>query len=158
MERRLRDALNPLQKLSLCPIHAAAAVVILPLASDNATMARRDFVAKQAVASATSVLLVGPPSPSLLRKKSLLQQHGFDITLAENICYAEVFAEAQHFDAAVYDDSLPVHEQLSLARVMRIRWPWMRLIACGPAPGNELFDANESSEAELPETLREVLA
>jgi DNA-binding NtrC family response regulator len=120
-------------------------------------MARKDLVDKPLNASATSILLVGPSSPSLLRKKTVLQRHGFDITLAENICYAEVFAETQHFDAAVYDDALPAHEQLSLARVMRIRWPWMRLISCGPAPSDGLFDANEFSEAALPETLREVL-
>lgn len=121
-------------------------------------MARKRIGGNPLLASATSVLLVGPPSPSLSRKQALLQNSGFDITLAENICNAEVFAETQYFDAAVYDDSLPVHEQLSLARVMRIRWPWMRLIACGPAPSDGLFDANESSEAGLPETLREILA
>jgi hypothetical protein len=94
----------------------------------------------------------------LSKKRALLTDSGFDVTLAENICYAEVFAEAQRFDAAVYDDSLPAHEQVSLARVMRVRWPWMRLIACGPAPDEGLFDANQSSHADLAETLREVLA
>ncbi len=109
-----------------------------------------------AARSISSILLVGPPSPALRRKQTLLQGSGFEITLAENICYAELFAQTQHFDAAVYDDSIPPHEQLSLARLMRIRWPWMRLVSCGP--DNEgLFDAHGSSEARLAEVLRELL-
>jgi hypothetical protein len=108
-------------------------------------------------ARAASVLLVGPPSPSLQRKQALLQNSGFEITFAENICYAELFAEIQYFDAAIYDESLPPHEQLSLARVMRVRWPWMRLVACGRPPEKAIFDAHESSEANLPHTLRKLL-
>lgn len=121
-------------------------------------MASKDRVDKPLLASATPILLVGPPSPLLLRRKTTLERHGFDITLAENICYAEVFAETQHFAAAVYDDALPAHEQLSLASVMRVRWPRMRLISCGHAPAEGIFDANESSEAELPEAIRAILA
>ncbi len=126
---------------------------------DNEAMPRKPKNEKVQAASPNSVLLVGVLSPALERKQSLLQNHGFDITFAENVCYAEIFAEARHFDAAVYDVSLPIEEQASLARVMRVRWPWMRLISCGTDPGDgRLFDANESSESQLPETLRQVLA
>jgi CheY-like chemotaxis protein len=109
-------------------------------------------------AAAAAVLLVGAHAPSLERKQSLLESSGFAVTLAENICYAELFAQERHFDAAVCDESLPPHERISLARVLRIRWPWMRLVACGDASENDLFDAAEPSEADLPEILRAVLA
>jgi DNA-binding response OmpR family regulator len=108
-------------------------------------------------AAPASILIVGSPSPALHRKQSLLQNSGFDTTIAESICHAEVFAESQYFDAAIYDDSLPEHEQISLAHVMRIRWPWIRLISCGASPGDGLFDANQASESQLPETLKEIL-
>jgi hypothetical protein len=120
-------------------------------------MSRNSNGQTAAIPAAAAVLLVGSPSPALSRKQSVLEGSGFDITVAENICYAEVFAEAQYFDAAVYDESLPSHEQVSLARVMRVRWPWMRLIACDPAPADELFDAIQPSESQLPETIRGIL-
>jgi hypothetical protein len=109
-------------------------------------------------ACAKSVLLVGPQSASVDRRKALLEASGFEVTLAENICHAEVFSETQHFDAAVYDESLASHEQVSLAGVMRIRWPWMRLVASGPTSLAELFDGSESLEAELPRALGRILA
>jgi hypothetical protein len=75
------------------------------------------------------------------------------VTRADNICFAEVYAEAQHFAGAVYDQSLSGEEQVSLARVMRIRWPWIRIIRLA-APGNSLsdntlFDATALSESQL---------
>lgn len=136
-------------------------------------MARKRTTPIQAVASSTTVLLVGSPSPALDRKHRLLETSGFDITRAENICYAEVFAETHYFDAAICDESLPAPEQQSLARVMRVRWPWMRLISCGVHSAadktaadeiaadeteDRLFDARETSESALPETLRGILS
>jgi hypothetical protein len=64
---------------------------------------------------------------------------GLSVTRADNICFAEVYAEAQQFTGAVYDRSLSEVEQVSLARVMRIRWPWIRIIRW-VAPGNSLSD------------------
>jgi hypothetical protein len=121
-------------------------------------MSRKAIPEQTSASVATAVLLIGHPSPALKRKQSVLVRSGFAITLAENICYAEVFAEAQYFDAAVYDESLPIHEKLSLARIMRIRWPWIRLIACAQNVDGELFDAIQSSESHLPETIRQSLA
>jgi len=121
-------------------------------------MGRKGSARKLTAACSISVLLVGQPSASLDRKRALLEDSGFEVTLADNICYAEVFSEHQHFDAAVYDDAVAPHEQASLAGVMRIRWPWMRLVACGPISSAELFDGNESSESELPKALHRILA
>ncbi len=90
-----------------------------------------------------------------------LHGHGYAITHAESICHAEMFSEAQYFDAAVYDETLTEVEQVSLARIMRVRWPWMRLIRCGSFPikitSDPLFDAMEASEASLPETIERCL-
>ena len=64
-----------------------------------------------------------------------------------------MFAAAQRFEAAVYDQSLSQEEQVSLARVMRIRWPWMRIIrwvsSPGPLEDNALFDCTVVSQSQL---------
>ena len=103
--------------------------------------------------AAANVLLVGAPSAVLERRAHLLRTSGFNVTLAENVCYAELFSEQQYFDAAVYDDSLVMEEQLSLAGVMRIRWPWMKLIQIQKQglTGNQAntFDATVATESEL---------
>ena len=108
------------------------------------------------------VIVVGVPSPTLDRRIRRLQSSGFSVTHAESICHAEMYSEAQYFDAAVYDDSLSEVEQVSLARIMRVRWPWMRLVRCDSAPirltRDVLFDASSASEANLPETLLHSLA
>lgn len=100
------------------------------------------------------ILLVGESAAGLDRKQALLHQAGFEVTRAENICYAELYSETQFFEAAVYDESLSPQEQVSLARVMRVRWPWMRLIRCGHEPivitDDDLFTCSVASEAELP--------
>ena len=103
--------------------------------------------------AAANLLLVGAPSVVLERRAHLLRTSGFNVTLAENVCYAEMYSEQQYFDAAVYDDSLVMEEQLSLAGVMRIRWPWMKLIHIQKqgrtgAPGNT-FDVTVMAESEL---------
>ncbi|MBW4043458.1 MAG: hypothetical protein HIU87_00515 [Acidobacteria bacterium] len=104
------------------------------------------------------VLLVGEPSAALDRMEALLSGTGAAITRADNICYAELFSEQQYFDAAVYSDSLSAEEQISLARIMRVRWPWMKLVRCTsqdsftPEPG--LFDCEAESETAVPDCLR----
>ncbi|MGA3227564.1 MAG: hypothetical protein ABSC65_27615 [Acidobacteriaceae bacterium] len=90
-------------------------------------------------AAAVPILFVATPSAQADRTESVLQSMGLSVTRADNICFAEVYAEAQHFAGAVYDQSLSGEEQVSLARVMRIRWPWMRIIRW-VSPGNSLFD------------------
>ncbi|WP_150133101.1 hypothetical protein [Acidisarcina polymorpha] len=120
-------------------------------------MSKKRASKSKEIPTTSSILLVGAPSPSLDRKKSGLEGSRFDVTLAENICYAEIYAETQYFDAAVYDDSLPAEEKIALASVMRVRWPWMRLVSLGPVSSQELFDAIEASESQLPESLRSVL-
>lgn len=101
-----------------------------------------------------SLLLIGVPSPAVIRKQQVLHDSGFVVTRADNICTAELLSEAQYFDAAVYDESLPETEQVSLARVMHVRWPWMRLVRFGYSAlklaGDEIFDATTASEATLP--------
>ena len=81
--------------------------------------------------------------------------------MAETICHAEVFSESQYFDAAIYDESLTEVEQVSLARIMRVRWPWMRLIRCGYTPltitDDVVFDATARSEGELAEVVANCL-
>jgi hypothetical protein len=108
-----------------------------------------------------SLLLVGEPSPGMDRKHALLREAGFDVTRADTICHAEVFSESQHFEIAVYDEGLLPEEQISLARVMRVRWPWMRLVRCGHMPlegeQNLLFDGTAVSESQLPECIERTL-
>lgn len=109
---------------------------------------------------AVPLLLVAVPGPQSDRKAALLETSGFTVTRAENVCYAELFAARQHFDAAVYDDSIQPQEQISLARIMRIRWPWIRLISIGQFPANfdpDLFDASSISEENLPTAIYQVL-
>jgi hypothetical protein len=106
------------------------------------------------------LLLVAAPGPEADRKASLLEANGFLVTRADNICYAELFAAEQYFDAAVYDSSITPQEQVSLARIMRIRWPWMRLVSMGYLPANfdpDLFDTWSASEETLPTALNQVL-
>jgi len=114
------------------------------------------------VAAVKAILLVGAPSPALKRRQRLLQSAGMDVVCSDNICTAEMISETQYFDGAVYDDSLPAHEQVSLAQVMRVRWPWMRLVRYGHVAGeersDELFDASQPLEEGLAATLRNVLA
>ena len=107
------------------------------------------------------LLLVAAPSPIADRMNADLREAGFDVTLAETICHAEILAEAQYFDAAIYQEQLPLHEQISLARVMRVRWPWIRLLRCGHAAldmsEENLFDATASSESQMISCIRQLL-
>jgi hypothetical protein len=110
--------------------------------------------------SMVPLLLVGAPGAETDRKASLLEANGFTVTRADTICHAEMFAAEQYFDAAVYDSSIHPQEQVSLARIMRVRWPWMRLISMGHLPANfdpDLFDNWSASEETLPNTLNQVL-
>ena len=101
-----------------------------------------------------SLLLIGVSTPEVTRKHQLLHDSGFVVTLVDNICNAELLSEAQYFDAAVYDESLSEVEQVSLARTMRVRWPWMRLVRYGhqalTITEDAVFDATTASEASLP--------
>jgi hypothetical protein len=104
------------------------------------------------------ILFVATPSAQADRTEAVLRSMGLGITRADNICFAEIYAEAQQFAGAVYDQSLSEEEQVSLARVMRIRWPWMRIIRW-VSPGNslsprilsddKLFDCSALSESQL---------
>ncbi len=119
----------------------------------------RKSASKKSV-SAIPLLLVGADSAEMDRKAALLSAHGYLVTRAENICYAEMFAAEQYFEAAVYDSSLDMQEQISLARIMRVRWPWMRLVRCGPMPAHadpNLFDAWSMSEDRLPQDIESTL-
>ena len=82
-----------------------------------------------------------------------LESVGLAVTRADNVCFAEMYADTQHFTAAVYDHSLSQEEQVSLAQVMRIRWPWMRILrwvsAQDPLLGDELFDWSVYTQSEL---------
>ena len=112
------------------------------------------------VQSMVPLLLVGVPGAETDRKASLLEAGGFLVTRADSICHAEMFAAEQYFDAAVYDDSIQPQEQISLARIMRVRWPWMRLISMGHLPANfdpDLFDSWSASEENLPAALNQAL-
>ena len=104
-------------------------------------------------ALAVPALFVTVPSPESDQIALTLQAKGLLITRADNICFAEMYAEAQRFEAAIYDRSLSQEEQVSLARVMRIRWPWMKLLRW-VAPGaplleDDLFDWSVHTEPEL---------
>lgn len=98
-------------------------------------------------------LFVTVPSSQADQTEAVLQDLGLTITRADNICFAEMFAEAQRYEAAIYDRSLAQEEQTSLARVMRIRWPWMRIIrlvsADEPLLEDDLFDWSVVSAEEL---------
>ncbi len=101
----------------------------------------------------TSTLFVTIPSAQADQTEAALQAKGLIVTRADNICVAEMMAEGQRYEAAVYDRSITPEEQASLARVMRVRWPWMRLIRylpAGKAPWDDgLFDCTAVSAAEL---------
>jgi hypothetical protein len=116
--------------------------------------------ARKKSVSSIPLLLVGADSAEVDRKAALLHAHGYAVTRAESICHAEVFAAEQYFEAAVYDGSLDLQEQISLARIMRVRWPWMRLVRCGPMPAHAdpgLFDAWSLSEERLPQDVESTL-
>jgi DNA-binding NtrC family response regulator len=109
-----------------------------------------------------AVLFVTIPSVQADQTEAALQSLGLSVTRADNICYAEMYAEAQHFEAAVYDQSLTQEEQVSLARVMRIRWPWIRIIrsvsSSAPASEDGLFDCSALSESQLAACVEQSLA
>jgi hypothetical protein len=101
----------------------------------------------------TSTLFVSIPSAQADETQAALQAQGLIVTRADNICVAEMLAEAQRFEVAVYDRSLAQEEQASLAQVMRIRWPWIlltQLVSKGDAlPNDGLFDCSAVSVADL---------
>jgi hypothetical protein len=108
---------------------------------------------KRSRSLAVPTLFVGGASAAADRTESALRSIGLELTRADNICVAEMYAEAQHFEAAVYDQSLSQEEQVSLARVMRIRWPWIRIIRCvssgAPLIEDALFDCTAVSASQL---------
>jgi hypothetical protein len=107
-------------------------------------------------------LFVCVPSAQADRTEASLRAIGLTVTRADNICVAELFADAERFEAAIYDQSLSQQEQISLARVMRIRWPWMRIIrftsSSAPLTEHALFDCNALSESQLTECVERTLA
>jgi hypothetical protein len=108
---------------------------------------------KRARALGVPLLFVGVPSALADQTTMALEAKGMSVTRADNVCFAEIYADAERFAAAVYDQSLSQDEQASLARVMRIRWPWMRIIRWVPtgAPlmDDDLYDWSVLSGAEL---------
>lgn len=124
----------------------------------NRRMPRKSAAKK--IRPATPLLLVGAHTPEVDRRAALLAQRGYAVTRAENICFAEMFAAEQYFDAAVYDASISQDEQTSLARIMRVRWPWMKLVRCGQMPrfaDPDLYDAWSLSEETLPDDIGQTL-
>jgi hypothetical protein len=102
---------------------------------------------------ALPILFVSLPSAQADRTEAALRSMGLSITRADNVCIAEMFAEAQHFEATIYDHSLSQQEQVSLARVMRIRWPWIRIIrrvsSAVSFPDDAVFDCSAFSDTQL---------
>lgn len=99
------------------------------------------------------ILFVCVPSPEADETTRALEALGMSVTRADNVCYAEIYADAQRFAGAIYDRSLEPAEQASLARVMRIRWPWMRILRWVPAGAallyDELFDWTVFTQSEV---------
>jgi hypothetical protein len=108
---------------------------------------------KRSRSLAWPTLFVCTPSAQADEIEATLRAKGLSVTRADNICFAEMLAQAQRFEAAVYDQSLSQQEQVSLARVMRIRWPWMRIIrwvsSGDPLQDDALFDCSVSSASQL---------
>ncbi len=104
-------------------------------------------------ALAVPALFVTVPSAQADQTALTLQAKGLRVTRADNICFAEMIAQEQRFEAAIYDRSLSQEEQVSLARVMRIRWPWMKLLRWvspgAPLLEDDLFNWSVRSEPEL---------
>jgi hypothetical protein len=114
-------------------------------------------------AIAVPTLLVTIPSAQADRTETLLRSFGLSVTRADNVCLAEMCAEGQHFEAAVYDQSLSQQEQVSLAQVMRIRWPWIRIIRLVSSSDlslvdDALFDCIAHSESQLTSCIERALA
>ncbi len=114
-------------------------------------------------AIAVPTLLVTVPSGQADRTEALLRSFGLSVTRADNVCVAEMYAQAQHFEAAVYDQSLSQQEQISLAQVMRIRWPWIRIIRLVSSSDHSLaddalFDCSAQSESQLTSCIERALA
>jgi hypothetical protein len=113
----------------------------------------KQFLLKLSMKRPLPTLFVTLPSAQADRTETVLQSLGLSVTRADNICVAEIYSEAQHFEAAVYDQSLAPQEQVSLARIMRIRWPWMRILRVAPASAppvdHGLFDCTALSESQL---------
>ena len=113
----------------------------------------KQFLLKLSMKRLLPTLFVTIPSAQADRTETVLRSLGLNVTRADNICEAEIYSEGQHFEAAVYDESLSPVEQVSLAQIMRIRWPWMRILrlAVAPAPpvDHGLFDCTALSESQL---------
>jgi hypothetical protein len=114
----------------------------------------KQFLLKLPMKPSLDTLFVTTPSAKADRTEAMLGSLGLNVTRADNICVAEIYSETQHFEAAVYDQSLTSEEQISLARIMRIRWPWMRILRVAPASAppveDGLFDCTALSESQLP--------
>ena len=117
---------------------------------------------KRSRSAALPTLFVCIPSAQADKTEAALRSKGLRVTRADNVCFAEMFAEAQRFEAAVYDQSLSQEEQVSLARVMRIRWPWMHIIrwvaAGNPLQDDALFDCSVFSASQLASCLERELS
>jgi hypothetical protein len=114
----------------------------------------KQFLLKLSMKPLLPTLFVTIPSALADRTEAVLQSLGLSVIRADNVCVAEIYSEAQHFEAAVYDQSLSPEEQVSLARIMRIRWPWMRILRLAPASApplidHDLFDCTALSESQL---------
>jgi hypothetical protein len=108
---------------------------------------------KHSPAQGVTALFVAAPSAQADRTEAVLRANGLTVTRADNVCFAEIYAEAHRFAAAIYDQSLSQEEQASLARVMRFRWPWMRILhwvsSGDPVEDEDLFDWSFRTETEL---------
>jgi hypothetical protein len=113
----------------------------------------KQFLLKLSMKRPLPTLFVTVPSAQADRTEEVLQSLGLSVTRADNICVAEMYSEAQRFEAAVYDQSLTPQEQVSLARIMRIRWPWMRILRLAPVSASPvdhgLFDCTALSASQL---------
>jgi hypothetical protein len=103
--------------------------------------------------SPVPILFVSIPSAQADKTEAMLQSLGLTVTRADNICVAEIYSEANRFEGAIYDQSLTPEEQISLARVMRVRWPWMRILrlasTSAPPLDQDPFDCSALSESQL---------
>jgi hypothetical protein len=117
---------------------------------------------KRSRSLALPTLFVCIPSAQADQTESTLRAKGLSVTRADNVCFAEMFAAAQRFEAAIFDQSLSQEEQVSLARVMRIRWPWMRIIrwvsSADPLEDDALFDCSAVSASQLAACVERSLA
>lgn len=128
----------------------SAAEMLNPIESEQAPRRRK-------------LLLLGHLTEHLERRCQLLENHGYQVTVADTLSSIRSQAELQAFDSVVCDDSVSPLEQQALSQVIRLRYPWMQILRLhsdlhsSDIPSLSSPDGSAEAESGIPTGMMQVL-